>query len=61
MLVTNGVCGSTCAIFSSLLSLVHDHVSTVAVGGLPHTQEMSFSTFPGGMVISDREIMSIFE
>ncbi|PRP88678.1 hypothetical protein PROFUN_02774 [Planoprotostelium fungivorum] len=60
ILLTNGLCGSTCAIFSSLLSLSHDHVTTAAVGGIPH-QKMSFSTFPGGMVIEGEEIISFFD
>jgi len=36
-------------------------VITVAVGGLPHNEKMSFSTFPGGLVFEDKEIMSIFD
>ncbi|PRP85072.1 hypothetical protein PROFUN_07256 [Planoprotostelium fungivorum] len=49
LLLTDGNCGSTCAIFTTLMSKQHEHVKTVTTGGLPHQKHMSFSTFPGGL------------
>jgi hypothetical protein len=50
VILTNGYCGSTCALFSRNL---HEHhgVRTFTVGGLVD-QSMAYSVFPGGQVYS---------
>eukprot|EP01117_Protostelium_nocturnum_P011215 TRINITY_DN4072_c0_g1_i2.p1 TRINITY_DN4072_c0_g1~~TRINITY_DN4072_c0_g1_i2.p1 ORF type:complete len:590 (-),score=114.76 TRINITY_DN4072_c0_g1_i2:98-1867(-) len=58
LLLTDGHCGSTCAVFSNLLSTVHNHVRTVTVGGLPNRKDMSFSTFAGGIVLTDQALFA---
>eukprot|EP01117_Protostelium_nocturnum_P002573 TRINITY_DN1331_c0_g1_i1.p1 TRINITY_DN1331_c0_g1~~TRINITY_DN1331_c0_g1_i1.p1 ORF type:complete len:661 (-),score=118.50 TRINITY_DN1331_c0_g1_i1:160-2142(-) len=61
LIVTDGNCGSTCAIASTLLSLNHSYVQTVATGGLDSEESMSYSTFPGGIKVNDEDAFSWFE
>ncbi|KAJ3082901.1 hypothetical protein HK102_001391, partial [Quaeritorhiza haematococci] len=49
-IVSNGYCGSTCALFTTLLHELYG-VRQFATGGFPN-QPMSFSSFPGGQVYS---------
>ncbi|KAF9933309.1 hypothetical protein FBU30_005893 [Linnemannia zychae] len=48
VVLTNGYCGSTCAVLALQLHERYD-VRTVAVGG-HHGQSMAFTSFPGGAV-----------
>ncbi|RIB10740.1 hypothetical protein C2G38_2145918 [Gigaspora rosea] len=50
IILTNGYCGSACAQFSLYLAEI-GQFSTVSVGGFYNTP-LSFSSFPGGQVIS---------
>eukprot|EP01128_Nolandella_sp_AFSM9_P012426 TRINITY_DN9271_c0_g1_i1.p1 TRINITY_DN9271_c0_g1~~TRINITY_DN9271_c0_g1_i1.p1 ORF type:complete len:616 (+),score=146.32 TRINITY_DN9271_c0_g1_i1:33-1850(+) len=50
LLVSDGLCGSTCAVFSSHLDEV-DHVDSVSIGGI-YPQPQAFFSFPGGQVVS---------
>ncbi|CAJ0840704.1 6723_t:CDS:2 [Entrophospora sp. SA101] len=52
IIITNGVCGSSCALITQHLSEVHN-VKTVAVGGFV-SQKLSYSSFPGGAVYSEK-------
>jgi hypothetical protein len=57
ILLTNGYCGSTCAIFTTYLKkALPDMVETIVVGGIKSSGEsISYSTFPGGVVKNDVE------
>ncbi|KAG0256286.1 hypothetical protein DFQ27_005795 [Actinomortierella ambigua] len=48
-LLTNGYCGSTCAVLALQLKERHCDISTVTIGG-HHDQSMMFTSFPGGAV-----------
>ncbi|KAF9976940.1 hypothetical protein BGZ73_007450 [Actinomortierella ambigua] len=48
VILTNGYCGSTCAVLALQLKERYN-VSTVAIGG-HHDQSMMFTSFPGGAV-----------
>ena len=50
LIVTDGLCGSTCAVVSTHLADL-DHVDTVVVGGVWGQKQQYFS-FPGGQVMS---------
>ncbi|CAG8806112.1 18740_t:CDS:1, partial [Gigaspora rosea] len=56
IIITNGFCASACALISLFLSEIHK-VRTIAVGGLLNDQ-MSFSTYPGGQIISPDTVSS---
>ncbi|CAG8538554.1 4882_t:CDS:2 [Cetraspora pellucida] len=56
IIITNGFCGSACALTTIFFSEVHN-VKTIAVGGLLNTP-MSYSTYPGGEVTSPEVIAS---
>ncbi|PRP78022.1 hypothetical protein PROFUN_14722 [Planoprotostelium fungivorum] len=47
LILSDGLCGSACAMFTTLISTLHDHVRTVVTGGIPGQEKMSYSTFPG--------------
>lgn len=56
VLVSNGYCGSTCAIFSSIAARhIGKGVTTVVVGGRKATPQQ-FWSFPGGEVLTLEEI-----
>jgi len=55
VILTNGICGSACAMFAAAMTAETKGVHTVAAGGLK--QDMSFATFPGGAVVNDEEIL----
>jgi len=55
--LSDGMCGSTCAVFTTHLDEV-DNVITVAMGGFPNTK-MQYFSFPGGEVISLADIIDI--
>eukprot|EP01105_Mastigella_eilhardi_P025820 TRINITY_DN7165_c0_g1_i1.p1 TRINITY_DN7165_c0_g1~~TRINITY_DN7165_c0_g1_i1.p1 ORF type:complete len:647 (-),score=174.65 TRINITY_DN7165_c0_g1_i1:698-2356(-) len=57
--LSNGFCGSTCAVFSRHLQ-EFDGVKTVAVGGVQQ-MTMGISTTPGGQVIDVAEAVSMIE
>jgi len=59
LILTNGLCGSTCAVTSSHLGEA-DHVDTVVIGGLNQVPQQYFS-FPGGEVFSLASLLSIAE
>jgi len=56
-ILTDGLCGSTCAVFSSHLAEA-DHVKTVVVGGLINRTQQYYS-FPGGQVFNLAETLQI--
>eukprot|EP01122_Echinamoeba_exundans_P006460 TRINITY_DN1823_c0_g1_i1.p2 TRINITY_DN1823_c0_g1~~TRINITY_DN1823_c0_g1_i1.p2 ORF type:complete len:490 (-),score=160.92 TRINITY_DN1823_c0_g1_i1:57-1526(-) len=49
LVVTDGLCGSTCAVVSTHLADL-DHVDTLVVGGI-HGQKQQYFSFPGGQVM----------
>jgi len=49
LILSDGLCGSTCAVFATHLDEV-DKVETVALGGL-YKQPMQYFSFPGGEVV----------
>ncbi|PRP72833.1 DUF1682 family protein [Planoprotostelium fungivorum] len=53
LILSDGLCGSACAMFTTLISTLHEHVRTVVTGGIPGQEKMSYSTFPGGFVTND--------
>jgi len=62
LILTDGLCGSTCAVFSSHLGQA-DHVNTIVIGGLLGKTQQYFS-FPGGEVFNLqglREIISLIQ
>jgi len=59
LILTDGLCGSTCAVFSSHLAEA-DHIDTVVVGGLANTT-MQYFSFPGGQVFSLRGMLGFAE
>jgi hypothetical protein len=48
LILSNGYCGSTCAVFSSHLG-EYDHVESLVIGGIAGSSQQYFS-FPGGEV-----------
>ncbi|KAF9949306.1 hypothetical protein BGZ72_008914 [Mortierella alpina] len=56
-ILTDGVCGSTCALISNMMHSKFG-VKTVVIGGksLASAEKMSYSTFPGLQVIDDKFI-----
>ncbi|KAG0225447.1 hypothetical protein BGW42_004438 [Actinomortierella wolfii] len=54
LILSDGTCGSACATFSNQLSQKRG-VVTVAVGGKPDDEAMSFSSFPGGQVLQAKD------
>lgn len=58
IILSNGYCGSACAMSSSLLSSVYN-VPSLAVGGL-YKNDMSFFSFPGGAVSSLEKLTGMF-
>jgi hypothetical protein len=59
LVVSDGTCGSTCAVFSSHLDEV-DNIDTVAVGGLYNTPT-SYMSFPGGEVIGLNDVIQLLQ
>ncbi|RHZ82795.1 hypothetical protein Glove_103g223 [Diversispora epigaea] len=58
IILTNGVCGSSCALISEYLNEV-GKIRTVAVGGF-YEEKLSFSSFTGGNNLSSDNIFSTF-
>ncbi|KAF9146326.1 hypothetical protein BG015_011633 [Linnemannia schmuckeri] len=58
ILLSNGYCGSACAMSSSLLNSVYS-VPALTIGGL-HKKDISFFTFPGGAVSSLDQFSGVF-
>ncbi|RIA97563.1 hypothetical protein C1645_853239 [Glomus cerebriforme] len=56
IILTNGICGSTCSTITQRMSEMYN-VSTVAVGGYTDTP-LSFASFPGGEVANFDDLMS---
>lgn len=50
IVLSDGLCGSTCAVFTSHLNEI-DHVETAVIGGILNQGQQSWS-FPGGLVLS---------
>ena len=50
LIITRGLCGSTCALFANHLRL-YDGVRTVVLGGLPSRPTMQYTSFPGLQVL----------
>eukprot|EP01102_Stenamoeba_stenopodia_P007170 TRINITY_DN2003_c0_g1_i1.p1 TRINITY_DN2003_c0_g1~~TRINITY_DN2003_c0_g1_i1.p1 ORF type:complete len:649 (-),score=177.00 TRINITY_DN2003_c0_g1_i1:68-1969(-) len=57
LLFTDGLCGSTCAVFSSHLAMA-DHVDTVVMGGFLNVSQQYYS-FPGGQVFEYFELSEL--
>lgn len=49
IVMTDGLCGSTCAVFVSHITAVN-HVTSVTTGGLAATSKQMLWSFPGGLV-----------
>ena len=58
-IVTHGMCGSTCALFTDHASL-YEHVKTVVVG-VHEPANQQVTSFPGLQVLEDSEIMNEIE
>ncbi|CAG8458897.1 5582_t:CDS:2, partial [Scutellospora calospora] len=56
IILTNGVCGSACALIAELAA--ENNVSTVAVGGIANTS-LSYFSFPGGFYINSSLILGL--
>jgi len=57
LILSDGLCGSTCAVFTSHLDEV-DHIDTVTVGGIWGNAQQAFS-FPGGQVMDYANIVQL--
>ena len=57
IVVSDGLCGSTCSVFSRHLQLNHK-VKTITTGGVLGGQQPSLTSFPGGEVV---ELSYIFD
>ncbi|CAG8856130.1 85_t:CDS:1, partial [Gigaspora margarita] len=55
VILTNGICGSSCALIVQRLAEVN--VPTVSVGGFPNTR-FSFASFTGGTVVHSSDVNS---
>ncbi|KAJ5070512.1 hypothetical protein M0811_10781 [Anaeramoeba ignava] len=54
ILLSDGICGSSCAVFSS--KIIQNNLSTTfTIGGIPNS-EMGFNSFPGGQVYNSEYI-----
>lgn len=49
IVMTDGLCGSTCAVFSSHITAVN-HVTSVVTGGIASVAKQQYFSFPGGLV-----------
>ncbi|KAF0518639.1 peptidase s41 family protein [Gigaspora margarita] len=58
IILTNGVCGSACALIARH-AVENNNVSTVAVGGLVNSTNLSYSSFPGGVYIDSSTIFKL--
>lgn len=56
-LMSDGLCGSTCAIFSSFIQQ-HNLGKTIVFGGSSTAKPQQFWSFPGGQVYSARNILN---
>jgi len=50
LILSDGLCGSTCAVVSSHLQEV-DHIRVLSIGGLQSLDKMQYFSFPGGQVM----------
>ncbi|RIB30409.1 hypothetical protein C2G38_2053803 [Gigaspora rosea] len=58
VILTNGICGSSCALIVQRLAEVN--VPTVSVGGFPNTR-FSFASFTGGTVVQSSSVNSFLD
>ncbi|KAJ5070509.1 hypothetical protein M0811_10778 [Anaeramoeba ignava] len=55
ILLSDGICGSSCAVFSS--KIIQNNLSTTfTIGGIPNS-EMGFNSFPGGQVYNSESLL----
>jgi len=59
LIVTKGLCGSTCALFANHMNL-YDDVRTVVLGGVPGRMPMQYTSFPGLQVIEKNALFGQF-
>ncbi|KAJ3187286.1 hypothetical protein HDU85_006573 [Gaertneriomyces sp. JEL0708] len=57
ILMTNGLCGSTCA-HAARLAVDHVGIRSLVKGGLANSKPFTFSTFPGGNVVDIPQIFT---
>lgn len=60
ILLSDGLCGSTCAVFSRHLQLTR-RVKAITTGGVYGGQQPSLTSFPGGEVVHYKYILSLAE
>jgi hypothetical protein len=59
IILTKGFCGSTCALFANHLAL-YDGVQTIVVGGIPGSDQMQYTSFPGLQVLDQGPLYGQF-
>jgi hypothetical protein len=59
VLLSDGLCGSTCAVFSSM-AILRGAAKSVVVGGIATRKRHQFFSFPGGEVTSRWRVCSFF-
>lgn len=59
IIVTKGLCGSTCALFANHMHL-YDNVKTVVLGGMPGREAMQYTSFPGLQVLEKNALFGQF-
>jgi len=59
LIITKGLCGSTCALFANHMAL-YDDVRTVVLGGMPGRQQMQYTSFPGLQVLEKKPLFGQF-
>jgi len=59
IIITKGLCGSTCALFANHLAL-YDDVRTVVLGGMPGRNPMQYTSFPGLQVLEKNPLFGQF-
>lgn len=60
LIITKGLCGSTCALFANHLNL-YDDVRTVVLGGIPGREPMQYTSFPGLQVLEKNALFGQFK
>jgi hypothetical protein len=60
VLMSRGLCGSTCALFADVLNR-YDSVRTVVVGGIDATVPQSYRSFPGLQVMDSDSLYDVFD
>ncbi|CAG8461650.1 1000_t:CDS:2 [Acaulospora morrowiae] len=56
IILTNGACGSACATITQIL-VEKKEIKTVAVGGLLSQPQLSYSSFPGGVIFTSDQLL----